>query len=201
ANGLLHATIRVFLVAITCLDEAHRSADDELAAAGLLVTGGERTLPQQVKLVLVEATLETEQKPIVAVTGRVDRLLIAQDGVDDAAHLDELLPVPAVAGEARDLARRNAANLTEADLRHHAFKAGALDAACSGTAKIIVDHLDLGPAKCGQPIAHRILQRATLPVVQNLMCRRLADVKDRFALQVIGPDLVRDHDRPPSMQS
>jgi hypothetical protein len=53
-------------------------------------------------------------------------------------------------------------------------------------------HLDLGPAKCGQPIAHRILQRATLPVVQNLMCRRLADVKDRFALQVMGPDLVSD---------
>jgi hypothetical protein len=34
---------------------------------------------------------------------------------------------------------------------------GALDAACSGTAKIIIDHLE----------------RAALPVVQNLMSRRL----------------------------
>src|SRR5262249_9352677 len=43
ADGLLHAAVRVLLVAITGLDEAHRRADDEFAAAGLLVTGGERT--------------------------------------------------------------------------------------------------------------------------------------------------------------
>src|SRR6266540_6984621 len=46
ADGLLHAAVRVLLVAIARLDEAHRRADDEFAAAGLLVTGGERTLPQ-----------------------------------------------------------------------------------------------------------------------------------------------------------
>jgi len=48
-------------------------------------------------------------------------------------------------------------------LRHHPLKTGALDAACSGTAKIIIDHLDLGPAKCSQAIAHGVLQRAALP--------------------------------------
>src|SRR5262249_55365755 len=51
-----------------------------------------------------------------------------------------VLPVPAVAGEPRDLARGNGANLAETDLRHHPLKTGALDAACSGTAKIIIDH-------------------------------------------------------------
>ena len=40
---------------------------------------------------------------------RVDRLLIDQDGVDHPAHLDQLLPVPAVASEARDLARADGA--------------------------------------------------------------------------------------------
>src|SRR4051812_23419732 len=55
----------------------------------------------------------------------------------------------------------------------------------------------LRPAKRGQPIAHGILQRATLAVVQNLMRRRLPNVEDRFTLQMVRPDLVRDHDRPP----
>src|SRR5215472_13524567 len=131
----------------------------------ILRIGGKRTLPQQAKLILVETSFEAEQRVIVAMTRRIDRLLIDQHGIDHAAHLDQLLLVPAVAGEPRDLARGNGANFAEADLRHHPLKTGALDAACSGTAKIIIDHLDLGPAKCCQAIAHGVLQRAALPVV------------------------------------
>src|SRR5262245_63422233 len=79
-NGLLHAAVRVLLVAIARLDEAHRRPDNEFAAAGLLVTGGERTLPQQVKLILVEISFVAEQKSIVAMTRRIDRFLIDQQG-------------------------------------------------------------------------------------------------------------------------
>src|SRR4029453_2320708 len=67
SDGLLYAAVRVLLVAIASLHEAHRCADDEFAAACLLIAGRERALPQQIELVLVEAALETEQKPIVAV--------------------------------------------------------------------------------------------------------------------------------------
>src|SRR6516165_7459644 len=49
ADGFLHAAVRVLLVAITGLHEAHRRADDEFAAARLLISGGERALPQQIK--------------------------------------------------------------------------------------------------------------------------------------------------------
>src|SRR5262249_35933945 len=101
----------------------------------------------------------------VAMTRRIDRFLIDQHGIDHAAHLDQLLPVPAVAGEPRDLARGNGANLAETDLRHHPLKTGALDAACSGTAKIIIDHLDLGPAKCSEAIAHGVLLRTETDAV------------------------------------
>jgi len=93
--------------------------------------------------------------------------------VSTTRHISiKLLQVPAVAGEPRDLARGNGANFAEADLRHHPLKTGALDAACSGTAKIIIDHLDLGPAKCSQAIAHGVLQRAALPIVCKKRGRR-----------------------------
>src|SRR3981189_2225297 len=45
-------------------------------------------------LVFVEAALQAQEQPIIAVSRRIDRLLIDQHGVDHAAHLDQLLPVP-----------------------------------------------------------------------------------------------------------
>src|SRR6202047_5658239 len=49
-----------------------------------------------------------------------------------------------------------------------------------------------------QAIPHGVLQRAALAVVQNLMGRRLPDIEHRLALQMVGTNLVRDHDWPPS---
>jgi hypothetical protein len=69
--------------------------------------------------------------------------------IDHTAHLDQLLPIPTVAGEARDLARRDGANLAEAHLCYHSIEAGTLDPARCGAAKIVIDHFDLGPAERG----------------------------------------------------
>src|SRR5207253_5116374 len=144
--------------------------DDEFAAAGFLVTGGERTLPQQVKLILVETAFEAEQKPIVAMTRRIDRLLIDQHGIDHAAHLDQLLPVPAVAGEPRDLARGNGANLprqTCATIRSKPARwtPPAAERPRSSSITSISDQPSVIRRSRG------VLQRAALPVVQNLMSR------------------------------
>src|SRR6187399_1601240 len=124
----------------------------------------------RIELVLVKAALEAEQQPVIAVPRCVDCFLIDQHRVDDATHLDELLPVPAIAGKARHFSCAHRANLAEAYLRH-------------------------------QPIAHGVLQRAALAVVQHLMSGGLAYVEDRLALQVMGPDLVSDHGWPPRSPS
>ena len=100
---------------------------------------------------------------------RIDRLLVDQHGIDDAAHLDELLPVAAIAGKPRHLSRRNCTDLAEADLRDHPVEAGARDAAGGGPAEIGIDRLDAGPAERRQAVAHRILKRAALAIVQDLM--------------------------------
>jgi len=44
-GGLLLTILRIASAFSQLPDEAHRRADDEFAAAGLLVTGSERTLP------------------------------------------------------------------------------------------------------------------------------------------------------------
>src|ERR1700737_1011669 len=84
--------------------------------------------------------------------------------------------------------------------RHHSLESGANDAACRRTAEIVVDRLDLAPAKRNQPVAHGVLQRAALPVVQNLVSGGLADIEDRFPLQMMWPNLLRYHGAPSSVE-
>ena len=195
-NRLAHSAVRVLLQTIAVLHVADRGGDDQLAAPGLLVARRQRTLPQQVELVLVQRALQSQQQPIVALAGRVDGLLVHQNRVDHPAHLDQLLPVPAVAGEPRRFPGGHRADLAETDLRHHAVESGALRAAGRRAAEIVVDGLDPRKAQPQKPVAHRVLQRAALAVVQNLMHGRLTNVQDRLAFQMMALDLVRHHRSP-----
>ena len=97
-NGLLNPAVRVFLQTITVLHIADRCGHDQLTALGLLVTGCQRALAQQIDFIFVELPFEPEQKPVVDLSRRVDGLLVHQNRIDHPAHLDQLLPVPAVQG-------------------------------------------------------------------------------------------------------
>src|ERR1700688_3600804 len=196
-DGFLDTAIGILLEPVADLHEADRSSDDEFAAPGLLIAGRQGTLTQKIELILVEAALQSQQQPVIALTRRVDRLLIDQHGIDDAAHLDQLLPVTAVAGETRDFPRRDRTDLAQADLGHHSIKAGARDAACCRAPEIVIDRFDARPAQRRQTIAHRILQGAALAIVENLMGGGLAYIQDRLALQMVRPDLLRHHDASP----
>src|ERR1700682_3877671 len=144
-DGLLDTAIGILLEPVADLHEADRGSDDEFAAPGLLIAGRQGTVAQKIELILVEAALQSQQQPVVALTRRIDRLLINQHGIDDAAHLDELLPVTAVAGETRDFPRRDRTDLAQADLGHHSIKAGARDAACRRAPEIVIDRFDARP--------------------------------------------------------
>ena len=111
---------------------------------------------------------------IIALARCIDGLLIDEQSIDDAAHLDQLLPVPAVAGEARNLARCHGPNLAEADVGHHPLKAGARHCAGRGAPKIVIDDLDvaippgvittiIGPNGCGKSTLLRTLTRLLKP--------------------------------------
>src|SRR5260370_9815173 len=94
-DGLLDTAIGILLEPVADLHEADRGSDDEFAAPGLLIAGRQGTVAQKIELILVEAALQSQQQPVFALTQPIDPLLINQPGIDDAAHLDELLPVTA----------------------------------------------------------------------------------------------------------
>src|SRR4029077_1731401 len=114
-------------------------------------------------------------------------------------HLDQLLPIAAIAGEAGDFAGRYRADLPEADFGHHPFEPDAWDATRGRPLEIVVHRVDLGPAERHKTIPHSILQCLALAVVQDLVGRGLPYIEDRLACQMMRLDLVRHHGAfPPS---
>jgi hypothetical protein len=126
-------------------------------------------LPEQVELVFVQAALQAQKQPVIAIAWRINRFLIDQHSVDDTAHLDEMLPVPAVARKAGYFTRRDGADLAETNIGDHPVKAFPRDTAGGRTAKVVIHGLNPAPAQIRKPIPHGILQGAAFPVVQDLV--------------------------------
>src|SRR3954454_24869563 len=93
-----------------------------------------RTLAQQVQLILVETAFQPEEKTVITLPRRIDRFLIDQHRVHDAADFYQLLPFPAVSCKTRYLTSSNGTNLPETYLGHHPFEAGSDHRTCGGTA-------------------------------------------------------------------
>src|SRR6516162_7816819 len=121
ADRLLHALVGIlFESLVICFQITDWRHHNQLPAPCLLVAGGKRPLTQKIQFVLVEAALQAEKKTVIALAWCIDRLLIDKQRIDHTAHLDQLLPVPAVPGKARDFARRhrpNFARQTSATIR------------------------------------------------------------------------------------
>jgi hypothetical protein len=120
AHRSLHPAIRILLQpSRSGLEIAGRAGHNQFAPARLRPPGVHRPLAQQVQLILVQAPLQPQPQSIVAVPGGVHGVLVDQHGIDHLADFDQLLPIPTVAGKARDLPRRHLAHLAQTDFRHH----------------------------------------------------------------------------------
>src|SRR6266446_3110180 len=128
----------------------------------------------------------------------VHRFQIDQYGIDNPTDFDQLLPLPAVAGEARHLSSRYRADFAETHLRHHAFEPRSGDHAGGGPAQVFIHDLDLTPTQVLQAILHRILQPLTFEVVSDLVGGRLANIQNRLPLHMLRLDLVTHHTPPAS---
>jgi len=81
------------------------------------------------------------------------------------------LPLPAVTGKSGNFTSRDGANLTQAYLRHHAFKSGSDFGSRRRAAQILVDDFDLLPAEYAQAFLHRVLQFLAFQIVIHLVER------------------------------
>src|SRR5438270_3416597 len=110
----------------------------------------------------------------------IESVLVYDDGPDKSTELDQRMPVATVAGQPRCLDRKYGADPPLTDGSQQALEARPIDAA-SRAAQIIVDDLDHGPAELTSTIGEPVLTAAALRIVQELICRRLADVNEGAA--------------------
>src|SRR5207237_10758068 len=133
---------------------------------------------------------------IIGMPRIIASVLVYDDGPDKSTELDQRMPVAAVAGQPRCLDRKYGADPPFTDRSQQALKARPIDAA-SRAAQIIVDDLDCGPAERAATIGEPVLTAAALRIVQKLIGRRLADVDESSAAQMVSRDL--GHRRPPRL--
>ena len=194
-DRLLDATIGILLDAIVrSLEVADRHGEEQLAAPRLLLQGFERALAEQRQLHLAHRALHAEQQAIVRMPRIVDAVLVDDQRADQAAELEQRVPVAPVAGEPRRLERHDGADPALADRRQQLLEARAGDAG-AGAAEIVVDHLDRGPAQGARAIGQAVLPTPALVIVEHLVAGRLANVDEGAAGEMVRRD--PGHHRPP----
>ena len=109
-------------------DITNRDCREQFAAPSLLFERFMGALTQDGQLHLAHRSLHAKQQPIVCKTGIVDAVLIGDQRPDEAAELQQRVPVPSIAGQARSLDRHHRADPAFADRRQKLLEPGATDA-------------------------------------------------------------------------
>src|SRR5882724_3681494 len=106
--------------------------------------------------------------------------------------------VATIAGETRGLDRQHGAHAARANRGQEALEAGPVGAAARA-AEVLVDDLDRRPAELTSAVGKGILPAPALPVVNELVRRRLADIDIGTARKMLSRDL--RHGRPPRLRA
>jgi hypothetical protein len=194
-EGILHSLVRVLLDSVAPgFDIAGRDTEEQRAAACFLLQRLLRALAKQRELELAHRSLHAEQQAIIGIARIIDSVLVYDDGPDQSTELDQRMPVAAVAGEPGGFDREYGSDAPLADRCQQPLEARPSNATARAT-EIIIDDLDLGPAELLGAIGEPVLPPLALLVVQELIGRRLADVDEGAAREMVNRDFGRR--RPP----
>src|SRR5262249_34219812 len=187
-QGLLHAFVRVLLDAIAAhLHVAGCDAENERAAARLLLQRFLRALAEHREFKLAHRALHAKQQPIVGMARIVDSVLVGDERPDQSTELDQRMPVAAITGKTRRLNREHSADTAVADRCEQPLEAGTRDAP-TGAAKVVVNDIDVAPAKLLGAIDETVLASSALMIMRELVCCRLPDVDAGAAGEMLSRD-------------
>src|SRR5262249_18684032 len=143
-----------------------------------------------VQLQLGDQPLQTQEESPIGSSRIVDAILVADEAVAEAAQVQELIPVRAVACQARGVIREDDADLAQGHTADQFGEADPGPGGPRGLAEVCVDDIDrgLGPAAGEGPLAEVILESETLLMAGHLLRGGLADVDHSSSVAVAGSD-------------
>src|SRR5665213_2007021 len=187
--------IRIFLDAVVrSFDVPDRDPSNQGAPLRLLQQRRVRTLAETRDFHLADRALHAQQQSVVRESGVIHGFGIDQQRTDDAAKLQQGVPVPAIARQPRHLDAEDGAHLPIAKRAQQAFKARAVRSR-SRNPEIVIDYIDVLPSQRACTIDKSILTPLAFKIVLHLTWRGLADVHTSPPAQMISGDVV--HRRPP----
>jgi hypothetical protein len=144
---------------------------DEFAASGLVEHPLVHAAAQQVQLRLADGPLESQKQAVVVVGGVVDAVLVGQQGLEDGAGLQELVPVLAGACQPAHLQPQDDADLVLDDAGQDGLEAGTAHGIGAAASLVLIDDLDAvgAPAELHGPSIQGILSIGGLAIMEDLL--------------------------------
>lgn len=167
-------------------DIAAGQGEGQLAAAGLVQPPAPHPLLDQMQFGFAHRVLEPQQQPVVVLGRVVDPVGVRQHRTRQGTQLDQLVPVPAGAGQTGHLDPHNETDVVQPDLGDQPLKARAGNGTRPRPAQVLVDHQNPvhRPAERDRPVHQGILQPGRLLVVDELLAGGLTDIDHREPLQM-----------------
>jgi hypothetical protein len=101
-NCILHTPVRThFDFAVLGPPKSHWQAELQFTPACLLANGFKGPLSQRIQLELAHRPLEPEQQTVIKNARIVNPVRIDDDGANQSAKFDQMMPVPAIARKTR----------------------------------------------------------------------------------------------------
>ncbi len=143
------------------------------------------------QLNLAHGPFQPEQEAVVIPVRIVDPVRVGQQRPGQRAQLDQLMPVPARAGQPRHLQAQHQPHMTHRELRDQPREPRPLGRVRRRPAQVLIDHHHPGrrPAQRSRPLSQPVLQPRRLAMISDLLPRRLPDIDNRQPVTMPAPDL------------
>ena len=140
-------------------------------------------MPEHAEFELADAALHAQQQPIVGAARVVDAVQIDDARLDQAAQLQQVVPVATVASKPRGVEAQHGADFAGAQPRDEPIEARPGHHAAGGAAEVVVDDLDLREPAAARLLHEVVLAALALQVGLDLRLGGLAHVDDGLAPQ------------------
>jgi len=179
-------------------DIADGDRDPELSAPRLGAGGVEHARPQDAELELTDAPLHAEQKPVVRATGVIHAVEIDNAGLNEAAKLEEMMPVASVPREAGGVKTQNRPDIAGAEPSNQLLKPRPGDCSAGRASKVVVDDFNVAKSSASRLVDELVLTPLTLEVNLYLGLGGLTNIDDSLPLEDRrGEELTVHYRRPP----
>jgi hypothetical protein len=150
ANSLLYPQVRIKAQPdLAVPDVADWNRDPQFPPPGLRTSRVQHPRAQNAQLELTDAALHAQEQPVVRTTRVVNAVKIDHSRLDESAKLKQMMPIAAIAGEARCVETQNRTDVSGAQPSYKLLKTRAGHGSACGPTQIVIDHLNV--AKSASP--------------------------------------------------